>query len=51
MRIDCHNHVNGLGYDTKKLIAHYDSLAIDKVWFLTISQVRIVCSANVLERA
>lgn len=39
MRIDCHIHVNWLGYDAKKLIGHYDSLGIDKVWLLTWEEV------------
>ena len=39
MRIDCHNHVNWLGYDAKRIIAHLDALGIHQVWLHTWEEV------------
>ena len=32
MKIDCHQHVNWQGIDAQKLLAHLDSLSVDKAW-------------------
>ncbi len=40
MRIDCHIHVNLMGYDARMMIEHYDALDIDQAWVLTWEEVR-----------
>ncbi len=39
VRVDCHIHVDCLGYNAEKIIQHYDALGIDKAWVLTWEEV------------
>ena len=35
MIVDCHMHVNWLGYTADKVAGHFDAIGVDKGWLLT----------------